>query len=666
MLPRPRTAPRLCVALTLLVGACCSAPMATAPAPGAPRVAPPDLPDAVHFRTRTETFNQRWALALRDDRIWFKPHTERTGVTGPWRLLGRTGRPEGCGLEHTDPPAHLVAISADGAHLTALSSDGVFYRATDLRNAADAGFGWTDAWGWFAATGPGLRWELGDLGAAPPRFDVADSHPFDVARYQDGSGTTHPVGFGVAHVYALGPEGRRIYYNDWWLPADWSRQICGPRRGTFEAVALSASASTLFVVDAAGELFTTLQDFDVSGENPLYTYSYVAPGDPGAVRRLPMPGWRRQPAVPEGGEITARITIFQDGEGNAARVLRVEGRRDGATGYFEKRLEDDAWTFHPTGASLSGPPLVGPHPAETVVRANPEERRLVGTLTRDGVAEPLTVELVDLHPVCSPARMRILRDGAPVTAGGRPWEVPFHHVHTLVTRVRPAAPWDHGVPAAIRAAIVVPEDLDRIDDPGARAHIRAHLGDIRTVHLEGKLGRGFVDARELTVWDLFRAPADEKGGTSRFRLAVADPAAPPTRAERAAPVDEPLPAVGVGLLLGEPIGLTVKAWPGERHALALGVAWDFSDVGLAVTLDYLLHLGPHPRELRIAPYLGIGGKAALPADDLGDVRWGVRLPLGVHAHLWVMDFFVEVAPGLRVTPALGFDLDAGVGLRFYP
>jgi len=646
------------------MGGCCSAPMATAPAPGAPSVAPASLPDAVRFRTRTETFNQRWELALRDDRVWFKPHTERTGVVGPWRLLGRTGRPEGCGLEHTEPPERIVAISADGAHLTALSADGVFYRATDLRNDADDGFGWTDAWGWLAATGPGLRWELGDIDAGPPRFDVADSHPFDVATYQDGGGATHSVGLGVAHVYALGPRGRRIYYNDWWLPADWSRQICGPERGAFEAVALSASASTLFVVDAAGRMYTTLQDFDASGENPLYTYSFVAPGVPGAVRRLPMPGWRRQPAVPDGGEITARITVFQDGEGNAARVLRVEGRRGEVTGYFDKRIDDDAWTFHRSDAPLSGPTLTRPPPA--VARRSPEDHRLVGTLTRDGVETPLTVELVDLHPVCSPARMRVLRDGAPVTADGRPWEVPFHHVHTLVTRVRPAAPWDHGVPAAIRAAIVVPEDLARIDDAADRALVEAYLGDVRTVHLEGKLGRGFVDLRELTVWDLFRAPADEKGGTSRFHLALVDPTAPPTRAEREAPVDDPPPAVGFGLLLGEPIGLTVKAWPGERHAFALAAAWDFSDGGLAVALDYQLHLGPRPRELRIAPYLGIGGEVVLPTDDLGEPRWGLRLPLGVHAHLWVVDVFVEVVPALRVTPEIGFDLDAGVGLRFYP
>ncbi|PKQ14593.1 MAG: hypothetical protein CVT68_11100, partial [Actinobacteria bacterium HGW-Actinobacteria-8] len=422
----------------LLAGCCTGPAMVAPPAEGVP--APPaDLPDAVRFRTPTETFNERYYLALRDDRIWFKPNHERTGERGAWRVLGHSGRPEGCGLTRAAPPRRLVAIAADGVHLTALAADGVFYRAVNLRRDGDAPLTWTDAWGWFAATGPGLRWELGDLAVDGARFDVSDSHMFDVKEVGDGNGATHSVGLGVAHLYALDPSGTRIFYNDWWLPADWSRQTCGPQRGTFEALTLSASASTLFVVGRGGELYTRLTDFDAGGENPLLSYSFVAPDTRDDTRRLPLPPWRRQPPVP-GGLTTARITIFQDGVGDAARTLRVEGRQGDRDGYFEKRIFDAAWVFHETGEPLSGPLLDGPAAPESDEWANPEDRRLVGTLTRDGVDEALTVELLDFHPVCSPARLRVRRGGVPVTQGGRELILAFHHVHTLVRRVRPIEP----------------------------------------------------------------------------------------------------------------------------------------------------------------------------------------------------------------------------------
>ena len=59
--------------------------------------------------------------------------------------------------------------------------------------------------------------------------------PFGVAHYEDGNGKEHGVGLGVAHLYLLDPDGQRLYFNDWWLPADFSRQLCGPRRGTLPA-----------------------------------------------------------------------------------------------------------------------------------------------------------------------------------------------------------------------------------------------------------------------------------------------------------------------------------------------------------------------------------------------------------------------------------------------
>lgn len=175
----------------------------------------------------------------------------------------------------------------------------------------------------------------------------------------------------------------------------------------------SASASTVFVVGEQGKLYTRLYDFDTGGENRLLTYSYIIEGPSGTTRKLPAEGWRAQPDPP--GRITPRITIFQDGQGNAARVLRVEGTVDDVGGYFEKHIYDDEWVFHQTDDIVQGPFLdsVGASPS----RSPDDMPEMAGTLTR--VGQELGVELLDLNMICSPARARLLWGGAPSPPGGR-------------------------------------------------------------------------------------------------------------------------------------------------------------------------------------------------------------------------------------------------------
>lgn len=107
-------------------------------------MAPEALPTEVLFRTATESFDESWDVALRDDRICLR---ERGVGDAPWVLLGETGRPEGPGLEG-GPADRLVSISADGTQLQALDASGRFFRATDLRRAsAPRTLRWTDRWG---------------------------------------------------------------------------------------------------------------------------------------------------------------------------------------------------------------------------------------------------------------------------------------------------------------------------------------------------------------------------------------------------------------------------------------------------------------------------------------------------------------------------------------
>src|SRR6185436_930940 len=67
------------------------------------------------------------------------------------------------------------------------------------------------------------------------------------------------------------------------------------------------------------------------------------------VRSLPPEPWRAQPPMP--GAFTSAITIVQNGKGNAARELRVEGvNKDNTAGYWRKAIFAADWSFQTTGA----------------------------------------------------------------------------------------------------------------------------------------------------------------------------------------------------------------------------------------------------------------------------------------------------------------------------
>ena len=65
-------------------------------------------------------------------------------------------------------------------------------------------------------------------------------------------------------------------------------------------------------------------------------------------RRLPLPGWKKQPPID--GDITEKITIILTGNGPGERELRVEGRDlSGRYGYFHKKINSSKWKFRETG-----------------------------------------------------------------------------------------------------------------------------------------------------------------------------------------------------------------------------------------------------------------------------------------------------------------------------
>ncbi|MGB0651046.1 MAG: hypothetical protein ACPG3U_03865 [Rhodothermales bacterium] len=127
--------------------------------------------------------------------------------------------------------------------------------------------------------------------------------------------------------------------------------------------------------------------------------------------------------------------------------------------------------------------------------------------------------------------------------------------------------------------------------------------------------------------------------------------------------------LGVGVILGEPTGLTAKQWLSSEHAVDAAVAWTFSnDTRIQIHGDYLYHrvhfFNADEYEGRIPFYFGMGGRAIFGEND---TTVGARFPLGIGKTLddAPIELFLEIVPILDVVPDTEFDLNGALGVRYY-
>jgi len=124
--------------------------------------------------------------------------------------------------------------------------------------------------------------------------------------------------------------------------------------------------------------------------------------------------------------------------------------------------------------------------------------------------------------------------------------------------------------------------------------------------------------------------------------------------------------IGLGLIVGEPTGISFKYWTGSTTAFDAALAWSFSDEGaFHIHGDYIFHnmrLISVPEGM-LPFYYGIGVRIKTS----NDTKLGVRVPLGL-AYLFnsaPIDIFLEVVPILDLTPKTDFAINAALGARYY-
>jgi hypothetical protein len=128
---------------------------------------------------------------------------------------------------------------------------------------------------------------------------------------------------------------------------------------------------------------------------------------------------------------------------------------------------------------------------------------------------------------------------------------------------------------------------------------------------------------------------------------------------------------GLGIILGEPTGVTAKTWLDRDSAIDFAAAWSFRDTdSFHFHADYLIHKGGL-LELDAAEhmlYFGAGGVIEFRDDRKGhDTEAGIRLPFGVAFHLKAapVELFGEIVPVMEVAPSTGLHMNAGIGARYY-
>jgi hypothetical protein len=123
---------------------------------------------------------------------------------------------------------------------------------------------------------------------------------------------------------------------------------------------------------------------------------------------------------------------------------------------------------------------------------------------------------------------------------------------------------------------------------------------------------------------------------------------------------------GLGIIVGEPTGISSKLYIGNDRAIDAAVAWSYDDENsFHLHGDFLVHKFFRDKALRhrLHPYYGLGGRFKFESKT----KVGVRIPLGLNYVLAKSSLhaFFEIVPLLDLVPDTEFDLNGAIGIRYF-
>lgn len=126
---------------------------------------------------------------------------------------------------------------------------------------------------------------------------------------------------------------------------------------------------------------------------------------------------------------------------------------------------------------------------------------------------------------------------------------------------------------------------------------------------------------------------------------------------------------GLGVILGDPTGLSAKLKLDSHHAVDAALAW--SPSGVHAHSNYLWENNNFftIRDQNLNFYYGVGGRLISLSSDTykNQTSVAVRAPLGINYKIKTtpLQIFGELAFNFSFVPRSDVDLDAGIGIRFY-
>ena len=125
---------------------------------------------------------------------------------------------------------------------------------------------------------------------------------------------------------------------------------------------------------------------------------------------------------------------------------------------------------------------------------------------------------------------------------------------------------------------------------------------------------------------------------------------------------------GLGVMAGDPTGITAKFMIDNYSGIDAALGWKTSgDSEFYISSDYLFHIYDLVKiPEKIFP-LYFGGGLRFIDRDKKDNKFGIRIPVGVEYLFFnnSLGAFGELVPILDLTPDTEFDLEFGIGIRYF-
>jgi hypothetical protein len=125
--------------------------------------------------------------------------------------------------------------------------------------------------------------------------------------------------------------------------------------------------------------------------------------------------------------------------------------------------------------------------------------------------------------------------------------------------------------------------------------------------------------------------------------------------------------LGLGAIAGVPTRISLKGWIVEKHAIDFEIGWSFTEEKIDIVGDYLSHFPEWTQKRSWHPYLGVGGRLIMTKTEQEEWehKFGIRFGIGIESIYRQLGLFGEFYPVVDLFPETGFDLEGGLGVRYY-